>query len=372
MPPVEQVFDAAVSAKKRSGIVFKKLVGLSTGNSPQPETPKVIASVDIATDKALVDLKTTAPPKPSPVQVVPVAVPVAIVFDASPTGIVKQLLTQKIPYEEWPSKYLWSFYLSYRQVRGVNHPEVQSLRNALYLRYDELAQRIARSYGRKKLPSNVSVVDSDDLIQWARTAVFEAIDKYDPGVGTTFEQFVNCRGNRSRIKGGILDGLRTIQEFPREVAAEKRKVFAAMQALRSKLGKKVSPEELIEHYPSLKASIQNTLVWSTVYNQAETVREKNGERVSVPVGETIADYRQQGPAFTDHLAVKISQVLAAVDNELARTVMYNYYYMGVIQEDLARALGISVGMVKELREIALEQIGAKLGRDFFRELGDTL
>ena len=75
-----------------------------------------------------------------------------------------------------------------------------------------------------KLPDKVEV---DDLISAGNFGLMDAIDAFDPGRGVKFETYCS-----PRIRGSILDELRSMDWVPRLVRARAHQLTRAKQSLR--------------------------------------------------------------------------------------------------------------------------------------------
>ncbi|SVC57646.1 uncharacterized protein METZ01_LOCUS310500, partial [marine metagenome] len=91
-----------------------------------------------------------------------------------------------------------------------------------------VANRIAM-----RLPPHVEV---DDLISVGVLGLMDAISKYDPTRGAKFKTYAEFR-----VRGAILDELRSMDWVPRSVRQKASNVDAVVQKLRAKL--KRNPED---------------------------------------------------------------------------------------------------------------------------------
>ncbi len=101
----------------------------------------------------------------------------------------------------------------------------QEQRDELIVHYSPLVKYVA---GRVAvgLPQNV---DQGDLVSYGIFGLIDAIEKFDLGRGFKFETYAI-----SRIKGAIIDELRSIDWVPRSVRAKSRnleKAYAKLEAL---------------------------------------------------------------------------------------------------------------------------------------------
>jgi RNA polymerase sigma factor FliA len=98
-----------------------------------------------------------------------------------------------------------------------------------------LVKRLAHQM-KAKLPPSVEV---DDLIQAGMMGLLDAINRYEETHGAQFETYAVLR-----IRGAMLDELRSSDWMPRSTRQNMRKVEAAMNALQQKLGRPPSESEV--------------------------------------------------------------------------------------------------------------------------------
>src|SRR5210317_2166197 len=108
-------------------------------------------------------------------------------------------------------------------------------RNLLMEHYRDIVRYSAERL-HTKLPDKVEV---DDLISAGIFGLMDAIDAYDPDRGVKFETY--CA---PRIKGSILDELRSMDWVPRLVRARAHQLGRATQSLELSLGRKPLAEEI--------------------------------------------------------------------------------------------------------------------------------
>jgi RNA polymerase sigma factor for flagellar operon FliA len=97
---------------------------------------------------------------------------------------------------------------------------------------------------KAKLPPSVEV---DDLVQAGMMGLLDAINRYEENHGAQFETYAVLR-----IRGAMLDELRSSDWMPRSTRANMRKVEQAMAALQQQLGRPPSESEVAK---SLKLSL---------------------------------------------------------------------------------------------------------------------
>lgn len=116
-------------------------------------------------------------------------------------------------------------------------------KNSLLTEHAPLVKRLAHQM-KAKLPPSVEV---DDLIQAGMMGLLDAINRYEENHGAQFETYAVLR-----IRGAMLDELRSSDWMPRSTRANMRKVESAMAALQQQLGRPPSESEVAK---SLKLSL---------------------------------------------------------------------------------------------------------------------
>ena len=105
------------------------------------------------------------------------------------------------------------------------------LRDQLIMDYAPLIRFVAQRIAAR-LPSNI---DLDDLISAGVIGLMDAIDKYDPSRDNKFKTYAEFR-----IRGAILDELRSQDWVPRSVRDKAKKIERAYTELEQRLGRSVS------------------------------------------------------------------------------------------------------------------------------------
>ena len=110
--------------------------------------------------------------------------------------------------------------------------DTRDARERLIIHYAPLVKFVAGRVAAG-LPQSI---EQSDLVSYGIFGLIDAIDKFDPGRGFKFETYAI-----SRIKGAIIDELRSIDWVPRSVRAKARSIERAISKLENEL--KRSPED---------------------------------------------------------------------------------------------------------------------------------
>src|SRR5690349_23897075 len=121
----------------------------------------------------------------------------------------------------------------------------QQARERLVVAYSPLVKYVA---GRMAsgLPSHV---DEADLISYGLVGLINAIERFEPAREIKFETYAI-----TRIRGAIIDELRTLDWVPRSVRARAREIERANQKLEARFQRAPSDEEMASE---LKVSVED-------------------------------------------------------------------------------------------------------------------
>jgi len=228
-------------------------------------------------------------------------------------------------------------------------------RDALILHFSPLVKYVA---GRVAvgLPQNV---EQADLVSYGIFGLIDAIDKFDPDRGYKFETYAIAR-----IKGAILDELRSIDWVPRSVRAKARSLEKAYAKLESELHRTPTDEELAAELDLSEEQLQGTLsqisfIGLVALDEMLSVGSDRGESLSV--GDTVAD-AGAGPVTAFEIE-EMRQTLADAINrmpEREKIVLTLYYYEGLTLAEIGQVLSVTESRVCQIHTKAVLQLRSRL------------
>lgn len=124
-----------------------------------------------------------------------------------------------------------------RELWGRYREGDNAARENLILNYAPLVKIVAGRLG-SRLPPHLEV---SDLISFGLTGLLDAIERYDPERGVKFESFALLR-----IRGAMLDALRSLDWVPRSVRGNAREIERAESSLGAELGRPPTEAELAD------------------------------------------------------------------------------------------------------------------------------
>src|SRR5580700_9429565 len=230
----------------------------------------------------------------------------------------------------------------------------QSLRNQLIIYYSPFVKYIA---GRvlAGLPRHF---DEEDLVSYGIIGLIDAIERFELDRNLRFETYAI-----PRIKGAIIDELRSIDWVPRSVRTKARAVEQAFTHLEGTLRRTPNEAEVAAELEMSVGDFHKALrKISTVGMMALDEVLRGGDRSErSTLGETLPD-GSWGPVDTFEAKESKEALVSAVDGmpERERTVLMMYYYDGLTLTEIGQVLGVTESRVCQIHTKALRQLRSKL------------
>ena len=117
------------------------------------------------------------------------------------------------------------------------NPSDRRCRDEIILEYAPLVKLLANRMAMR-IPPSVSV---DDLVSAGIMGLVDAIDRYDPNRDVKFKTYAEFR-----IRGAMLDELRSLDWVPRSTRKKIRKMEQAIQSVEARLSRPAEDTEIIE------------------------------------------------------------------------------------------------------------------------------
>jgi len=231
----------------------------------------------------------------------------------------------------------------------------RDVRDRLILHYSPLVKFVA---GRVAvgLPQNV---DQSDLVSYGIFGLIDAIDKFDPSRGFKFETYAI-----SRIKGAIIDELRSIDWVPRSVRAKARAIEKASSKLENELHRTPDESEIAAELGISQEELQHTLSQISMVGVValdELLTAGDRAEGSSTLGDTIPD-RGDDPMAAFEVE-EMKHILAEAINrmpERERLVLTLYYYEGLTLAEIGEVLGVTESRVCQIHTKAILQLRGRL------------
>ena len=211
-----------------------------------------------------------------------------------------------------------------------------------------LARRI-----HERLPQHV---DIEDLFSAGLVGLMDAFTKFDPAKKVQFRSYAQFR-----IRGAILDSLRTLDWSPRELRRKGRAVEEAIRALMSRLGYAPSETEIaaelgtsLEEYQQLLGDLKGLEIGTLHLERNEDSGEE--ELAYVP------GRPEDDPLFKclrGEMQVRLTDAILELP-ERERLVMTLYYYEEMTMREIGLALGVVESRVSQIHASAVLHLRSAL------------
>ncbi len=230
----------------------------------------------------------------------------------------------------------------------------RQLRDQLIIHYSPLVKYVA---GRVSvgLPQTI---EQADLVSYGMFGLIDAIEKFDTDRNIKFETYAI-----TRIKGAIIDELRSIDWVPRSVRSKARAVEQAYARLEASLLRTPTDGEVAREMQITEAELQQifTQVSFVGVVALDDVLSMGDREDATTLGETIAD-RRDGPVATFEVE-EMKQVLAGALNRLGdreKVVLTLYYYEGLTLAEIGQVLGVTESRVCQIHTKAVLQLRSRM------------
>ena len=203
-------------------------------------------------------------------------------------------------------------------------------------------------------------IEQSDLVSYGIFGLIDAIDKFDPGRGFKFETYAI-----SRIKGAIIDELRSIDWVPRSVRAKARSIERAISKLENEL--KRSPEDAevaaeLDMTEGELAGVLSQISFTGLVALDDLLAASGSDRTT---GTTVADTISDG-AHDPVQAFEVDEMkhlLADAINRMPdreRLVLTLYYYEGLTLAEIGEVLGVTESRVCQIHTKAILQLRGRM------------
>jgi RNA polymerase sigma factor FliA len=215
------------------------------------------------------------------------------------------------------------------------------LRNRLVMQYSPLVKYVAGRL-RTRLPDSV---DYADLVSDGIIGLMEAIDRFDPARGLTFQTFAV-----PRIRGAMVDALRALDWVPRSVREKVRQVEQAQRVLEARLGRIPDDPEIAAEL-GISVPALRDLYAKVSFTSVGTLEDLElADDLSAAATHEIED---------DQAKAALLRVVGELP-ERDQILIALYYFEGLTLSEIGRVLGVSESRVSQLHSRATMVLRTKL------------
>lgn len=223
----------------------------------------------------------------------------------------------------------------------------KALRDELILQYIYLTRYVV---GRVKvaLPPTFSY---EDISSYGVEGLIDAVEKYTPKMGARFETYALVR-----IRGNIIDKVRSQDFLPRSVRRKIRDVKQAQEELKKQFGRSATNSEIASYLGIEREKVEQLLADDT--SITSLYDKKGSQDGDIEIIDTIEDSRTLAP----HEQLEEKDVKKELEMALKRlpererTIMVLYYHENMTLKEIGDAINVSESRVSQLHAQAIMKL----------------
>jgi len=203
-------------------------------------------------------------------------------------------------------------------------------------------------------------VDEADLISYGLLGLITAIERFDLAREIKFETYAI-----PRIRGAIIDELRSLDWVPRSVRARARQIERANAKLENRFQRAPTDEEMaaeleigVDEFQESLMQISNSTI--AALDELWTVSDASGDQVSLL--DTIHDPDAPDPESmidASELKDRVADAIARLP-EREKLVIALYYYENLTLREIGEVLGVTESRISQLHTKAVLRLRSRL------------
>lgn len=218
---------------------------------------------------------------------------------------------------------------------------------------DHLGQvKLIASRIHEKLPESVCL---DDLISAGVLGLIDAVDHFDPTLNVKLKTYAE-----HKIRGAILDSLRSLDWAPRNKRRKSKLIEAAISEAERRLKRNPTEQEVAEQLAVSLQEYRRWLVEIRGINLAPIEQAATGDNEGTDILRFISDNEDDWPSHLFERAELERLVAATIDRlpEIERTIVTLYYLKELTLRQIARVVSLHETRVSQLKSQALLRMRA--------------
>ena len=241
--------------------------------------------------------------------------------------------------------------------RAAAYAPLIGSREEVLRRHLPLVRRVVQRLAARKPPH----IELDDLVSWGIVGLLDAIGKYNPKKEASFATYAQFR-----IRGAILDHLRSLDWVPRSVRQKASLIEKTSHALEGMLGRPPSEEEIarelgvtLDAYQELLTRVGEMSIFSL-----EDLGFGSGEaRLALERSLDEGDEDPVGALLTQERVTLVAEAIARLP-EREKLVVTLYYHEELTMKEVGAVLGLTESRVSQLHSQAMLRLKGPLSAHF--------
>ncbi|HOJ34164.1 MAG TPA: FliA/WhiG family RNA polymerase sigma factor [Candidatus Hydrogenedentes bacterium] len=226
----------------------------------------------------------------------------------------------------------------------------ETARETIILNYMRVVKFIAGRMAIHVPPS----IDMGDLISWGVIGLLDAVDKYDYKQDIKFTTYAAIR-----VRGAILDHIRSLDWAPRSLRALARRIAATRDTLRHRLSREPHPEEIaselgidVEQIEDAISQLQTTqiLALDDYLPGNDDPDKRRLDLTSDPTAQS-----PEALAADEELQERIVQAILRLP-EQQQKVLHLYYYEKLTLKEIGVVLNVTESRICQIHTAAMKTL----------------
>ncbi len=237
---------------------------------------------------------------------------------------------------------------TYKRTRDEN------LRNTLIEHHMPLVRTIAERV-LQTLPKSIDV---DDLSSAGTFGLMDAINGFDLSRGIKFKTYCT-----TRIRGSILDELRSQDWVPRLVRLKAHRLERAIRALEGRLGRNPNQAEIAEELEISLEELQahqSEANAKTIFSLSEKWDDGDDDKELEKI-EILADKKSSCPVDTIQQRDAMDTITSSLTKK-ERLIILMYYYEGLTMREIGEIMELTESRVCQIHSNVMARLKAQLDR----------
>ncbi|MEI2621517.1 MAG: RNA polymerase sigma factor WhiG [Candidatus Nanopelagicales bacterium] len=232
----------------------------------------------------------------------------------------------------------------------------RSKRDRLIVHYAPLVKYVAGRV-RSGLPNNV---EAADLVSYGMFGLIDAIDKFDISRQIKFETYAI-----NRIRGAIIDELRSLDWVPRSVRSKAKVLERAHAELEAELKRAPTEAEIADRMGLTReqlAKLMSQVSFTNMVALDEVTHGGSDRGDKMTLGDLLEDPRAPDPEAeyeTEEMKVLLAEQISGLP-EREKVVLTLYYYERLTLAEIGSVLGVTESRVSQIHSKSLLDLRARL------------
>ncbi len=249
---------------------------------------------------------------------------------------------------------IWELYRKTKKGGAKEEDALEKLRNALMERHYPLVRYIAERL-LQTLPKSIEL---DDLVSAGLFGLMDAIRGFDHARNIKFKTYCT-----TRIRGSILDQLRSQDWVPRLVRLKAGKIEKALQRLTGEYGREPTHAELAAEldlqHDELSLEMQSASA-KTMFSLSDKWEDRD-EDSGIEKVDVLEDKRSVDPIGELHRRDMLHFLTRSLTHK-ERFIIEQYYHVGHTMREIGEMLSLTESRVCQIHSNVMSRLKAQLGQ----------